>query len=775
MKLNENGDFCLLYVELADEKQTLFETIGMQNRPVVLMLPSAPTQGQSRTRLFQRPEDFSDLKHIKRQTGVSITFLTAGSERLAQMAARYGFPAYPSIDAFAESLTHGRKTEREEKEPYKTQQPRELRTGPLIPTATQIAAIQRSMPTADQLAAIQSAASAEAVAMQESSLSGAQQENYGSAHQPTYHRISAPLSLPPDLAFWSNGQHAGVPDSGRGTPPPPNRMSGFNPETPPPLRDMPFFEESAVTHSALQSENATPRRAATLPDEPYTHHPAWEAASTEEEEEEIIAQRPRSPMPPHAVRPARPTQRTSAQTPRPPLPTHLAQPPRQTSARLLLPEPEELLPPVAYRTPRQKRGISPLLLILSLLILAGAGLGSFVVITRVMPGTPAAVAQQVGQVSFISSEQTNINTSQGIDDEVQINLHNLGQPAAGKSYYAWLLGDRSQTESQSILLGKLSIANGAATLLYPGDAEHTNLLQVASRFLITEEASDTMPLLPSPETSAWRYYGEIPSTPNPSDASHFSFLNHLRHLLADEPVLDQLELQGGLNNWFSRNIQEVLQLSTSGRDQWQNSNFLAVRDQAVRILSYLDGMSFIGLDMPPASIKDRPSMDVRLAGLGLLNVRGSGQNPPSYLDQFAFHLNGLINAPGSLTNVRTIATSIQPVLGYINSWLQNVRHDDLQILAMSNAQLGQQAAFSLLDDMVLQAGNAYTGNTDSATGQFKPGASWMHEQLQAMATINIANYLAGSSVPELGPSSSQSSSAVSPLTAMWQKLLEILQ
>jgi len=77
MKLNEDGDFCLLYIEPADEKQTLFETIGMQTKPVVLMLPLAP--GQFRSRLFQRPEDFSDLKYIKRQAGVPVIFLTSSS------------------------------------------------------------------------------------------------------------------------------------------------------------------------------------------------------------------------------------------------------------------------------------------------------------------------------------------------------------------------------------------------------------------------------------------------------------------------------------------------------------------------------------------------------------------------------------------------------------------------------------------------------------------------------------------------------------------------
>lgn len=147
MKLNENGDFCLLYVEPADEKQSLFTTIGEQQKPVVLMLSLA---GQPRSRLFQRPEDFSDLKHVRRQSGVSIVFVTAGSEFLTQMAARYGFPAYPSIDDFADFLAHGRRSPREDDE-EKAYPPalRRVRTGPLIPSAAlaQLAALRQPLST----------------------------------------------------------------------------------------------------------------------------------------------------------------------------------------------------------------------------------------------------------------------------------------------------------------------------------------------------------------------------------------------------------------------------------------------------------------------------------------------------------------------------------------------------------------------------------------------------------------------------------------------------
>jgi hypothetical protein len=737
MKLNENGDFCLLYVEPEDEKQSLFETIGAQKKPVVLMLPLL--SGRPRSRLFQRPEDFSDLKHVRRQTGVSVVFLTAGSEFLAQQAIRYGFPAYPSIDAFADMLAYGHHTELNEGEP---KAPRRARTGPLVPSAAQLAAIRRSVPT--------------------SPLNAPQPKNepwptpesgaLPIEYPAVFHQMpTAPLGVPADLAFWETPEDSmppgapltpPVPGKSRATPPPGRLASYLTPASP--AREMPFPEEDADPPAPRFSEIPR-RRSAQLPEEPYTRHP-------DRGPEERVSDRAAPLKSAHGA-PA------------------LAPGASHAKERQLTEEPEQLPPvqPPELKLARKRHGFSPLLLILSLLILSGAGLGSFLVISRAALPAPTVV-RPVGSITFLSSEQVNENTSQGIDDQVQITLHNLGSPAPGKSYYAWLLGDKTQTESQSILLGKLNVVNGSVKMLYAGDAQHTNLLQLTSRFLITEEDSSVTPLLPSPDTSTWRYYGALPATPDPNDAHHFSFLNHLRHLLADEPILDEMELPGGLNNWFTRNTEKLIEWTSSARDRWQDTHDLAyVRDEGMQILSYLDGMSFVVQDLPPASAKFQVSLDTHLAALGLLNVRGPGQNPPSYMDQIVYHLNGLINAPGSPASVRNTAAALLPAMSNVTTWLQNLRGDDKRLLAMTSRQMGQPAALSLLDDMVLQASNAYTGSTDASTGQVKQGVVWIHQQLQSLAAINISTYVPGAVVPEIGPVTPNAPSFVAPLLAAWKE------
>ncbi|HET9921423.1 MAG TPA: hypothetical protein VFQ30_16390, partial [Ktedonobacteraceae bacterium] len=68
MKRNDSGNFCILYIEPGDDRATLLRTIIGQQKHIVLMLAE-------QSKLFQRPEEFVALKHIKRQLDVSIFFV----------------------------------------------------------------------------------------------------------------------------------------------------------------------------------------------------------------------------------------------------------------------------------------------------------------------------------------------------------------------------------------------------------------------------------------------------------------------------------------------------------------------------------------------------------------------------------------------------------------------------------------------------------------------------------------------------------------------------
>jgi hypothetical protein len=415
------------------------------------------------------------------------------------------------------------------------------------------------------------------------------------------------------------------------------------------------------------------------------------------------------------------------------------------------------LPAVPYVSPRargkpaQQKHRSPrfmgVLVIILLLALMGTGFGSLLIHANDFPMNAPAPPPVFGQLHFLSSNQLSENSSQGICDEVEINLYHLAPPASGKRFYAWLLHDSGQSDANDMLLGSLSVNHdGTAHLFYPGDAAHTNLLAEMSRFLVTEEDAAVTPINPSPDISTWRYVGAF-AQQTAVDASpgtpQFSYLDHVRHLLASDPLLDELELPGGLITWLYRNTGKELEWSMSLRDHWEESKDVGfVRRQTARILAYLDGISYVQQDLP---LDTSLTVNERLARIGLLTVQGSTQDPPAYLEHIVFHLYGLIqtsNSPGSL---RKPISEIITALSDVQLWLEQMRTAARQLLQMSDAQLMQPATLVLLNAMIDNATHAYTGQTDPITGMRHEGVTWIHDVIQAVAVLDVTAYTGNSS------------------------------
>jgi hypothetical protein len=223
----------------------------------------------------------------------------------------------------------------------------------------------------------------------------------------------------------------------------------------------------------------------------------------------------------------------------------------------------------------------------------------------------------------------------------------------------------------------------------------------------------------------------------------------MRHLLASEPMLNELELPGGLNNWFNRNTAKLIEWTTSARDRWEESKDLAfVRRQTLRTLTYLDGLSFMLPDVPPGTVLPDTSKEV---SVGLLDVNGPNQNPASYIGAIVYHLDGLLNAPGSTQAVRESVSQIMPAMDNVQNWLEKLRTDSKRIVVMNDTQLGQPEAFSILNDMVDQANHAYAGQVDPSTGSVLEGVAWIHEQLQSLASLTVTQYDSSGSPPEIVP------------------------
>jgi hypothetical protein len=283
--------------------------------------------------------------------------------------------------------------------------------------------------------------------------------------------------------------------------------------------------------------------------------------------------------------------------------------------------------------------------------------------------------------------------------------------------------------------------------LYRGDPQHINLLASVSRFLITEDNAHSPTGNPLIDASTWRYYAEIPQRPSPTDQLHFSMLDHLRHLLVASPELKLRGLHGGLAFWLARNTSIVAQLAASARDAWQNKDTVDVRDQAIRILDYLDGSTIAHTDVPHGTPLLANAHDVQVALLGPVPQNPDpagyvyrGETAPGYVYLIGEHMNGAIQSPQTTPAQRQLAIRINAGLDDLRRLLGQVYQDAKQFVGMTNAQLLQTSSLSILNDMATKAQYAYAGQLNPSTGQAEGGALWINGNLQRLATFDVRLY-----------------------------------
>ena len=349
-------------------------------------------------------------------------------------------------------------------------------------------------------------------------------------------------------------------------------------------------------------------------------------------------------------------------------------------------------------------------------------------------------ATNFGHAYFFSSGLLNADNSQGLSDSIQANLSNLKAPAPGNSYYAWLLPDKNNFDvGRTRFLGKLSLQGNSAHFTYV-DPNHENLLANNSSFLVTEEPASVTPDSPSPNKQLWRYYAEFPNIPNPADTTdHYSNLDHLRHLLSNDPTLKKLSLSGGLNIWFSLNTQKVLEAASAARDMSPNRDPNLMHRQIIRALDYLDGINYVQSlgDVPPGT---RVEADPKIALLPLLTFDPIHQTPPGYIHHIDAHLRALVDSPKSTPEQSDLAGKIDAALNSVNANLEQMKNDARTLVKMPVQQLLDPATLPLLDDLLVQATDAYSGQLDPTTGIRQGGVVWIYDSIEHLATLAIGKY-----------------------------------
>jgi hypothetical protein len=77
---------------------------------------------------------------------------------------------------------------------------------------------------------------------------------------------------------------------------------------------------------------------------------------------------------------------------------------------------------------------------------------------------------------------------------------------------------------------------------------------------------------------------------------------------------------------------------------------------------------------------------------------------------------------------------------------------------MSDDQLKQSTqTLNLINDMIDNANHAYSGQVDPRTNQTRQGATWVHQQMQTLATLPISKVTSsnGSSQPQMSDNTSR--------------------
>jgi len=360
-------------------------------------------------------------------------------------------------------------------------------------------------------------------------------------------------------------------------------------------------------------------------------------------------------------------------------------------------------------------------------------------------GNPPATTV-FGHAYFLSSQLPSGNNSQGINDELQLDLSNLPPPAHGDSYYLWLLPDKNNFDNgTTTLLGTLTLQGNAVHFNYTNPS-HGNLLAMGSRLLVTEESANIKPANPSPNKKAMRYYAELPQVPNPADtADHYSDLDHLRHLLVDDPTLRNNSLTGGLDIWFFQNMQKIQGWATAAQNEISvmstTKDTRIMRSLLIRILLYLDSTAHVQQDVPaiPSTVQSPTAADQQMARIGLLTLQPN-QPVPGYINHLGKHLSALIASPYSTQQQSELAGKINTALNIIYGNLQRVEKDASKLVQMTNQQMLTPGAIATLNDLALQATNAYIGQIDPTTGMRQNGAVWVYDSIRQLAMFTITKY-----------------------------------
>lgn len=270
----------------------------------------------------------------------------------------------------------------------------------------------------------------------------------------------------------------------------------------------------------------------------------------------------------------------------------------------------------------------------------------------------------------------------GHDDTLRLDIQNIAAPPQDQVYQAWL----QDTSHHTLPLGTLAMSNTAATLLYAGNAQHSNLLAQMQGIVVTTENT-----------------GNTSSTPKGDVVYRATFdtasLQYIKNILYQTPGVpaNSSVIVGMFNTIKSINDKAgSLVDSISGTHDYG----LAKR-QAIRILELVDGTKYARAsgDLP----KDTPS-EVE-AQIGLL----SSPAQTGYIDILTAQLDKLQPTAANNAALQQHIQNVRNALVDLHNWVQSLRNYDVPLVQAKNIASPTLSSNALQVSQL--ASDAYTGRT----------------------------------------------------------------
>ncbi|HVB20689.1 MAG TPA: serine/threonine-protein kinase [Ktedonobacteraceae bacterium] len=446
------------------------------------------------------------------------------------------------------------------------------------------------------------------------------------------------------------------------------------------------------------------------PTEPPTTAPRSTPTRVESGQSGVFEPLPRASMPMPTVLPHSGMSTTSAQ------PAHI--PPSATpSAKLPVASMPSAKIPVAS-IPRNKGfTLSPILLAIIALILLLLVVGSLAA-SLLLHNTNNQQPPTTGVVVPVSSIAGQVffqDDALGHNDMLRVDMKNIAAPAAGKQYVAWI----EEQSGRYLPLGTLTLQQGNATLLYPGDGKHSNLLSLVQGVIITlENAGGKMPAAPSLNAKVY--------TASFAPAS----LPYIKNLL---DVPSNSKSQASLIVNLYETIQGMNDKAGSTVDSLQiNDDYgLAIR-QATRIIEMIDGTDYANKSGDlPSNIPGQLTLPT-----GLI----SSPTTPGYIDMVATQVEKIQATTGNDSVLLQHARNVANAIADLRNWIQNMRTLTVQILKAPDIRSASLIGVAL--QLKQLADDVYTGRTIPPNAGPLPilgsaGAYQGYIECQYMAALNL--------------------------------------